>query len=133
MTEKYTRINYSSGTKWEPLVGYSRSVRKGPFVFVTGTTATDEKGELSNLGDPYGQTLQCLRNIQKALRAVGADMKDVVRTRIFVRNIDHWREIGRAHHEFFAEILPATSMLEVSRLIDDEMLVEIEADAITDA
>ena len=124
------RTNISTGVKWESIVGYSRAVRVGPFVYVTGTTATGANGDIVGVGDMYAQAKQAIVNIAAALEKAGARMEDVVRTRIYVTDIARWEDAGRAHREAFGHVMPATTMVEVSKLIDPRMLVEIEADAV---
>lgn len=126
------RRNVGSGTRWETIAGYSRAVRSGPFVFVAGTTAWDEHGEIVGEGDAYAQTVQVLRNIARGLEAAGAALKDVVRTRAFVTDINRWEDVARAHNEVFQDIRPALTMVQVNRLMNSRMLVEIEADAMVE-
>jgi enamine deaminase RidA (YjgF/YER057c/UK114 family) len=123
------RERYSSGAKWESIVGYSRAIRVGDRIYVTGTTAIAEDSSIVGVGDAYAQTVQCILNIERALKHFDATLENVVRTRMFVTDIARWEEYGRAHGEYFREIMPATTMVEVSKLIDPEMLIEIEADA----
>ena len=132
LTGMTDRVKFSSGTKWEPLVGYSRAVRVGKVVHVFGTTATDAEGKLVGIGDPAAQTLQALNNVRRALESVGAKLDDVVRTRIYVTDITRWEEVGKVHGTFFSSIRPATTMVEVKNLVSPEILVEIEAEAILD-
>lgn len=128
-----TRLCVASGTKWETKVGYSRAVRSGQWIAVSGTTATDEKGNISHRGDIYAQTCLCINNIERALSQADAGLHNVIRTRIYIGNMDHWEKVAKAHNEYFGDIKPATSMIQVSRFISDDILVEIEADAVLDS
>jgi enamine deaminase RidA (YjgF/YER057c/UK114 family) len=123
------RQKYSSGTKWESIVGYSRAIKVGERIYVTGTTATNERGAIIGAGDAYAQTAQAIRNIEQALKALGASLENVVRTRMFVTDISRWEEYGRAHGEFFSAIKPCATMVEVAKLVDPDMLIEIEVEA----
>ncbi len=127
-----TRTEISGNSPWESIVGYCRAVRVGSVVYVAGTTATDDAGELVGVGDAYAQTVQALRNVERALVQAGASLADVVRTRMFVTDISRWQEVGRAHGEFFRDVRPAATMVEVNRLIDPRMLVELEVEAVVD-
>ena len=127
---KWKRTNFSTGTKWEPIDGYSRAVKIGPFIHVSGTTSTDEEGFILHKHDPYLQTIQCLKNIESILKNADVSLKDIIRTRIYVTNINDWEKIAKAHAEYFKVIMPATSMVEVSGLISPDIVVEIEAEAI---
>ncbi|MBT3251712.1 MAG: RidA family protein [Candidatus Marinimicrobia bacterium] len=127
---KWKRTNFSTGTKWEPIAGYSRAVKIGPFIHVSGTTSTDEEGFILHKHDPYLQTIQCLKNIESILKNADVSLKDIIRTRIYVTNINDWEKIAKAHAEYFKVIMPATSMVEVSGLISPDIVVEIEAEAI---
>ena len=123
------RQKYFSGTKWESVVGYSRAIRVGERIYVTGTTATDESGAIVGPGDAYAQTVQAIRNIERALVGLGVGLEHVVRTRMFVTDISRWEEYGRAHGEFFSEVMPCATMVEIAKLVDPDMLIEIEVDA----